>query len=448
MKIAFSLGWYFPTECGGSEVYVDALARTLTAQGAQCVIAAPSKDDKEKSYVWNGIPVYRFPIKSKDLTLEEIRGDVPPSGLDRFAAWLKEQKPDIYHQHSCTYGCDHFNLRIAKSLGCKVVETVHVPGLICCRGTMMLFGENACDGKIDLSRCASCWGHDRGIPEAASNIIANVPMMISEKFGKYNLKMKNATIFSRFSTAMARRALVEIRHQRVLEHFSLNDRMIAVCQWLYDALLINGISKEKLFLSFHGLLGSPRDKEKNLSRDSDTLKLAFFGRWTKVKAVELIALATIAVPQNIEVQLTIFGILQTKEDELYRKYVLNIIKGNPRVQIKEPVPHEKIQETMQQFDLIAVPSLWLETGPYVVLEAQAAGVPVIGSRLGGIAEHVTHGINGWLVDIGSVKKWKEAVCFLAKNPSFVRKLKSLDTKVRSVEDVASEMMVLYKELID
>ena len=43
------------------------------------------------------------------------------------------------------------------------------------------------------------------------------------------------------------------------------------------------------------------------------------------------------------------------------------------------------------FDMLAVPSQWQETGPLVVFEAQALGVPVLGSDLGGIAELITPG---------------------------------------------------------
>jgi glycosyltransferase involved in cell wall biosynthesis len=39
-------------------------------------------------------------------------------------------------------------------------------------------------------------------------------------------------------------------------------------------------------------------------------------------------------------------------------------------------------------DCLVVPSLWAETGPMVVQEARAHGVPVIGSRIGGIPELV------------------------------------------------------------
>lgn len=45
-----------------------------------------------------------------------------------------------------------------------------------------------------------------------------------------------------------------------------------------------------------------------------------------------------------------------------------------------------------------VPSVWYENNPMAVLESFANGVPVIGSRMGGIPELITEGVTGFLFD--------------------------------------------------
>ena len=50
------------------------------------------------------------------------------------------------------------------------------------------------------------------------------------------------------------------------------------------------------------------------------------------------------------------------------------------------------------FDVLVVPSLWLENSPLVIHEAFQAGVPVVGSRIGGTVDLVTDGVNGRLYD--------------------------------------------------
>ena len=44
------------------------------------------------------------------------------------------------------------------------------------------------------------------------------------------------------------------------------------------------------------------------------------------------------------------------------------------------------------------PSLWLENSPLVIHEAFMAGIPVVGARIGGIADLVDDGRTGLLYD--------------------------------------------------
>jgi glycosyltransferase involved in cell wall biosynthesis len=55
---------------------------------------------------------------------------------------------------------------------------------------------------------------------------------------------------------------------------------------------------------------------------------------------------------------------------------------------------------LQKIDALVLPSLFGEGLPMVVLEAMAAGVPVIASRVEGVPEAVRHGEEGLLVEPG------------------------------------------------
>jgi glycosyltransferase involved in cell wall biosynthesis len=97
------------------------------------------------------------------------------------------------------------------------------------------------------------------------------------------------------------------------------------------------------------------------------------------------------------------------------------------------------------FDLNAVPSLWLETGPLVVLEAKAAGLPIIGSRLGGIAELVREPEDGMLVPPGDVMAWARAIKAMVYNRP-TQAVSPTAAKVRTMREVASDMAALYNSL--
>jgi len=76
---------------------------------------------------------------------------------------------------------------------------------------------------------------------------------------------------------------------------------------------------------------------------------------------------------------------------------------------------EQIAELLADARALVAPSIWYENQPMVILEAFAAGVPVIGSRLGGIPELVADGERGVLAAPGSAHELADAIRLLQKD---------------------------------
>ncbi|WP_068500487.1 glycosyltransferase family 4 protein [Paenibacillus kribbensis] len=68
------------------------------------------------------------------------------------------------------------------------------------------------------------------------------------------------------------------------------------------------------------------------------------------------------------------------------------------VQFLDYVPHPALASLYQLADVAVVPSVEDEAFGLVNLEAMAAEMPVVASRIGGIPEVVQHGETGWLID--------------------------------------------------
>jgi len=72
-------------------------------------------------------------------------------------------------------------------------------------------------------------------------------------------------------------------------------------------------------------------------------------------------------------------------------------------------------------DVLVLPS-FAEDVPLVILEAMAAGLPVVASDVGGVREAVVHGMTGLLVPPGDARALAEAIAGLARDPDLARKM--------------------------
>lgn len=90
------------------------------------------------------------------------------------------------------------------------------------------------------------------------------------------------------------------------------------------------------------------------------------------------------------------------------------------VVIRGAVAPYDIPELLAGARAVLVPSSWFEGQPRVILEAYAAGVPVIGSRIGGIAELISEGETGVTVPLNDIPAWRAAASKLADDDVSIR----------------------------
>jgi len=105
---------------------------------------------------------------------------------------------------------------------------------------------------------------------------------------------------------------------------------------------------------------------------------------------------------------------------------------------------------LASFDVFALPSLF-EGLCYAVIEAQAAGVPVVATPVGGVRDTVVDRETGLIVPPEDPKALADAICWLLENPIEARKLSG--EAARRVERFSKERMVqrtiaLYEQATD
>jgi glycosyltransferase involved in cell wall biosynthesis len=83
--------------------------------------------------------------------------------------------------------------------------------------------------------------------------------------------------------------------------------------------------------------------------------------------------------------------------------------ARPGVEFRGAVDADEAARLLERARALLYPSRWYEGSPRAVIEALAAGVPVIASDIGGLPEHVSHNASGLLVPVDDAEAWTEAI---------------------------------------
>lgn len=92
---------------------------------------------------------------------------------------------------------------------------------------------------------------------------------------------------------------------------------------------------------------------------------------------------------------------------------------DPRIRFVTAVARAELPAVMADHDAVVLPSRW-ECWPYVALEALAAGVPLLGTRVGGLVEIVRPGVTGWLAPGAGTEALREVLGPLVAEPRRAR----------------------------
>ncbi|UCF05946.1 MAG: glycosyltransferase [bacterium] len=106
---------------------------------------------------------------------------------------------------------------------------------------------------------------------------------------------------------------------------------------------------------------------------------------------------------------------------------------------------------LAEADMLVVPSL-IEATPYVIIEAMAAGLPVVASRIYGIPELVSDGVSGMLVSPGDPDKLACALSVLLDDAGACARMGAAGRqrfeRDFGIENSVSRTVAVYGELID
>lgn len=389
MRLLYVIHQFFPDCHSGTEQYCLAVAREARRRGDEVTVLSLNW----ASHVAEPpIRLFELPYDGfRVLRLDHWVG-LNPNGALRdydnphldvwFQRVLDDAQPQAVHFfHLRQLGSNL--LAVARRNGLRTVVSLTDFWYLCPRFTLLRADGALCEGPPEGGRgCIAC-----AEPGLAGVEPAAGPAAPSAE------------------PAARARALVD-RLPKNLARLALADAVFAPSQFLAEMFAKNGFPRERIEVVPYGLEPG-RIVPIVVQRPRSPLRLAFCGVLSPWKAPHLAIEAMRHVTSPVE--LRIHGRL---EEPMFAEYIASLraaAAGDARVHFMGAYVASDAAQVFADMDALIVPSTWYENTPFVVLEAFAAGVPVIASDLGGLREIVRDGENGVLFRAGDAQALAGAI---------------------------------------
>ena len=440
VRILHLCGWYLPKAVGGTEIYVEALAARQRAAGHEVRVAAPDAGaGSARSYMHDGSLVFRYPIPAEP-TRDEVRHMVPVRGAEHLHDWIAAWRPAIVHVHTFVTGVGPWEIRAAAAAGARVVCTTHsgALGFLCARGTMMQWGTRVCDGVARPARCAACVHQHAGVPRPLARAAALVPVPVSGLLGR---------IPGPIGTALGMPAFIRDNQRRQAGVLAELDAFVVLTEAGRQRVVSGAGHEDKVLLNRLGIRDRPGTLPPRTARAGRVPTVAYVGRLDPIKGVFDLARAIRAVGRRTPLRFEVRAPLASRQQLHVADRLKAIVGPDAHVRFGHPLAPTAVSAFLAGIDVLCCPSRTFEGGPTVALEALAVGTPVIGTRIGGLAEIVTDGVNGALVEPGDWHALAGVFKRVASDPGLVDTWRKGIGPVRTMDHVAADYETLYARML-
>ncbi len=419
MRILLVIHDFLPYHAGGSEIATYRLARSLRARGVDARLVFTERHDDRPQYdlrtgEHEGIPFHEIVYNHVFEDFEDMYDD--PAMARAFERVLDEVRPEVVHFESTVFlgfGC----VRAAAERGIPVVLTLHDYYLLCPRGGLLMKESGELCPDRTAADCSEC--------------MEPYPLR-PEKYGA------DPERFDRRATFVP---AVERRMQRVKDLIPHVRLFTAPSDFLREMMIRHGFPADRFITTDNGY--DPEGFIRSTRIPTRPLHIGYIGGLTPWKAVHLLLEAARDLPAD-GYRMSIHGDRTWFPDYIAR---LDALAVDRPISFEGPYENARVAEILARFDCIVVPSIWYENSPMTIHEAHLAGVPVIATGHGGLAEFVADGVNGRHFERASASSLASVLQELIDDPSRLAALRfDMDT-VKSSTDEAAEWEARYGTLV-
>ena len=413
---------------GGAETYYLTVGSELERMGHE-VAYFSMKHPNNLPCKWDRYFVAQREYNDVKNPLSAVRDGIAliysPEAKRNFQALCEEFRPDVVHLNNV-----HRQITLS-ILDAPYLKEHHVPVfytahdyVTVCPGYLMLDGE----GRV----CDACL-----------------------EDGKYRHCIENRCV--KGSRAKSALAALEASFNRSHRSNERIDRVIAPSRFMRSKLIEGGwpegkvlalrnFADDAILARASGVAGDVTDRESPY--------LLFFGRLSAEKGVDVLLRAFDAAAPSLPRDMRLIVVGDGPDATEFRELAASLDSAS-RIEFAGYQTGDALQTYVERASLAIASSRWRENMPYSIVEAFAAGTPVVGTRIGGIPELVADGVTGFACEPGDVATMADAMVRGAEAfldaPVYVRMQESCRAYVRencSRDKFMDQLVELYEEAVN
>ena len=309
---------------------------------------------------------------------------------------IRQEQAQVVHLHNTMPQISPSAYYAARRAGAAVVQTLHNYRLLCPKGTF--FRNNTI--------CEKCAGKSVAWPSVVHACYRD------SRAGSAVLTVMGAT------------------HRLLGTYSRMVDAYIAASAFTRDKMVANGLPEELLHEKPNFIMSDP-----GVGRGDGGYAL-YLGRLSPEKGLDTVIATWDRMKQAVPLKIVGSGPMQAQADALAARH--------EHVQCLGWVGQPELGEVIRKASVLVLPSMNYEGFPKVIVEAYAAGLPIIASRLGSMQTAVIEGRTGLLYNPGDAEHLASCVTSLVGDAN---RLASMRQDARLQYETHYTAQANYEQLI-
>jgi glycosyltransferase involved in cell wall biosynthesis len=291
----------------------------------------------------------------------------------------------------------------------------------CPRGQRLTSALNSCE-RVERARCARCY---------------------ADTWPHFFPRESGGRALSDAEWQAGTEASFDAYHVRIRAALDCAEVLVVPSEFTRTQFIAYGLPPERLRVVPYGI--DPPATDIPREAPASPFRFGFIGTVLPSKGVHVLLEAFRSLPSG-SATLDIHGEeVPYHNDPGYGARVRRQARDLPAVRFHGRYVNDRVYEILGSLDALVMPSIWFETYGIVMREAFFAGVPVIASDLGAMAEGISHGRSGLLFRRGDAADLGLKMRELMSNRELWLKVARAEKPILSVRQNAELLLGLYDE---